>query len=235
MNRPKLKQRLLRPGEKKKRSEVALSRRDKLKIVGAIVAAVAIIFGWAYFETKIKHAKNLEDDLRRFRTRYHLNDEQVRQTRRLEEQFREHDHGHTNDHGDMPKGAELQDVHEAAHALDIQKRFMNREVTTPQIVLFGLTGGLLPCPAAFTVLIVCMQVKQFTLGFALVAAFSFGLALTMVTVGAVAAWSVGHAEKKFSGFENVMRKAPYLSCALLLTLASYMAWQGWQGLAGHHH
>jgi nickel/cobalt exporter len=151
-------------------------------------------------------------------------------------QFREHDHGHTHDHdhGDLPQGAEFQDAHEAAHALDIQKRFMNREVTTPQIVLFGLTGGLLPCPAAFSVLVICMQVKQFTLGFALVAAFSLGLAITMVTVGAVAAWSVGHAEKKFSGFGNLMRKAPYLSCALLLTLASYMAWQGWHGLAGHH-
>ena len=88
MNRPdKPKQRPWRPGEKKKRSEVAPSRRDKLKIVGGIVAAVALIFGWVYFETKIKHAQNLEDDLRRFRTRYHLNDEQVRQTRRLEEQF----------------------------------------------------------------------------------------------------------------------------------------------------
>ena len=131
-------------------------------------------------------------------------------------------------------GKEFQDAHEAAHALDIQKRFMNRQVTTPQIVLFGLTGGLLPCPAAFTVLIVCMQVKQFTLGFALVAAFSLGLAITMVTVGAIAAWSVQHAEKKFQGFGNLMRKAPYLSCALLLTLASYMAWQGFHGLATHH-
>ena len=151
-------------------------------------------------------------------------------------QFREHDHGqaHDHDHGDLPQGAEFQDAHEAAHALDIQKRFMNREVTTPQIVLFGLTGGLLPCPAAFTVLLVCLQVKQFTLGFALVAAFSLGLAITMVTVGAVAAWSVGHAEKKFRGFGNLMRKAPYFSCALLLTLASYMAWQGWHSLAGHH-
>ena len=146
-------------------------------------------------------------------------------------QFREHDHGHSHDHGDLPAGADFQDAHEATHALDIQKRFMNREVTTPQIILFGLTGGLLPCPAAFTVLIVCMQVKQYTLGFALVAAFSFGLALTMVTVGVVAAWSVRHAEKKFSGFGNLMRKAPYLSCALLLTLATYMAWQGWHGLA----
>jgi nickel/cobalt exporter len=150
-------------------------------------------------------------------------------------QFREHDHGHTHshEHGDLPAGPEFQDAHEAAHALDLQKRFMNRHVTTPQIVLFGLTGGLLPCPAAFTVLLVCMQVKQFTLGFSLVAAFSFGLALTMVTVGTAAAWSVGHAQRKFRGFGELMRKAPYLSCALLVMLASYMAWHGWRGLAGH--
>jgi len=162
------------------------------------------------------------------------------QTYRYPAQFREddhhqhgHDHGHGHSHGPLPPGADYQDAHEAAHALDIQKRFMNRQVTTPQIVLFGLTGGLLPCPAAFTVLLVCLQVKQFVLGFALVGAFSFGLALTMVSVGAVAAWSVGRAEKKFSGFGNLMRKAPYLSCALLIVLASYMFWQGWHGL-GHH-
>src|SRR5436190_440576 len=116
------------------------------------------------------------------------------------------------EHGDLPPGLEYQDAHEAAHALDLQKRFMNRTVTTPQIVLFGLTGGLLPCPAAFTVLLVCLQVKQFTLGFGLVAAFSLGLAITMVTVGAMAAWSVRHAERRFSGFGELMRKAPYVSC-----------------------
>jgi nickel/cobalt exporter len=146
-------------------------------------------------------------------------------------EFREHDHGHS--HERLPSGAGFQDAHEAAHALDIRKRFANGTVTTPQIVLFGLTGGLMPCPAAFTVLLICMQVKQFTLGFALVAAFSFGLALTMVVVGAVAAWSVNHAQKKFSGFGELMRKAPYFSCALLLILAGYMAWQGWHGLAAH--
>jgi nickel/cobalt exporter len=146
-------------------------------------------------------------------------------------EFREHEHGH--DHGPLPSGAGFQDAHEAAHALEIQQRFRNRTVTTPQIVLFGLTGGLMPCPAAFTVLLICLQVKQFTLGFALVAAFSFGLALTMVTVGALAAWSVNHAEKRFSGFGELMREAPYLSCALLLILAGYMMWQGWHGLAAH--
>ena len=148
-------------------------------------------------------------------------------------QFREHDHGHEDHDHAHGHGAAYEDAHEAAHALDIQKRFLNRRVTTPQIIAFGLAGGLMPCPAAFTVLLVCLQVKQFTLGFALVGAFSFGLALTMVSVGVMAAWSVRHAEKKFRGFGELMRQAPYLSCVVLVVLASYFAWQGWHGLAAH--
>lgn len=127
-----------------------------------------------------------------------------------------------------------QDAHERAHAEDIARRFANRAVTTPQIVLFGITGGLMPCPAAFTILVVCLQIKKVVLGFALVAAFSFGLALTMVTIGAVAAWSINRAQKRFSGFGEWMRRAPYISCALLTLLAAFMAWQGWQGLSQPH-
>lgn len=140
--------------------------------------------------------------------------------------FREGEHHH---HG-SEDSAEFQDAHERAHAMNIEKRFAGRTVTTPQIVLFGITGGLMPCPAAFTVLLVCLQLKRATLGFAMVAAFSFGLALTMVTVGALAALSVQHAQKRFSGFGEAMRRAPYVSCALLVVLALYMAIHGWRGL-----
>jgi|UniRef100_UPI0037834AF6 nickel/cobalt exporter len=131
-------------------------------------------------------------------------------------------------------GVEYQDAHERAHAQDIAKRFANRAVTTPQIVLFGITGGLMPCPAAFTILLVCLQVKKVALGFTLVAAFSFGLALTMVIVGVIAAWSVQKAHQRFSGFGEWMRRAPYISCVLLLLLSAFMTWQGWQGLAHPH-
>lgn len=93
----------------------------------------------------------------------------------------------------------------------------------------------MPCPAAFTVLIICLQVKRYTLGFSLVGAFGIGLALTMVSVGALAAWSARHAEKKFRGFGNFMRKAPYFSSVILLFVAVYMAWHGWLGLSGGHH
>ena len=147
-------------------------------------------------------------------------------------EFREAEHHHHH-HGHGGSGPDFQDAHERAHAEDIAKRFVGRTVTTPQIILFGITGGLMPCPAAFTVLLVCLQLKRAVLGFTMVGAFSFGLSLTMVSAGAIAALSVKHAEKRFSGFGEAMRRAPYVSCVLLVGLASYMAWHGWCGLSSH--
>jgi nickel/cobalt exporter len=143
-------------------------------------------------------------------------------------EFREDAHHHHHQAED--DGEEFHDAHERAHSQDIAKRFAGRTVTTPQIILFGVTGGLMPCPAAFTVLLVCLQLKKATLGFAMAGAFSFGLALTMVATGVLAAWSVRHAEKRFKGFGEVMRRAPYVSCVLLVLLAGFMAWHGWRGL-----
>lgn len=131
--------------------------------------------------------------------------------------------------GQMGRG-EFQDAHEREHAAQILQRFGGRAVSTLQIVLFGVSGGLMPCPAAFSVLLVCLQLKRAALGFAMVGAFSFGLALTMVATGALAAWSVQRAQRHFRGFGEVMRRAPYVSCVLLVLLAGAMAWQGWQGL-----
>lgn len=139
--------------------------------------------------------------------------------------FSEHEHHH---HSDLVvSDGSYQDAHERAHSADIARRFANRNVTTGQIIIFGLTGGLLPCPAALTVLLVCLQLKQFTLGFTLVLCFSFGLALTMVAAGTAAAWSVQHASKRFKRFGEVTRNAPYFSSALLTCLGLYIGIQGW--------
>jgi nickel/cobalt exporter len=148
--------------------------------------------------------------------------------------FSEHDHHHHH-HEHVPAAGglalgELDDAHARAHADDIARRFANRRVTTAQIVWFGLSGGLMPCPAAFTVLIVCLQLKRFALGLGLVAGFSLGLALTMVTVGALAALSVQHASKRFQGFGKFARNAPYLSSLVLVCLAAFFAFEGWSHL-----
>ena len=123
-----------------------------------------------------------------------------------------------------------QDAHERAHANDIRRRFANRDVTTGQIIVFGLTGGLIPCPASITVLLLCLQLKQVTLGAALVLCFSIGLALTLVASGALAALSVKHVSQRWSGFGEFARKAPYLSGVLITLVGLYVGWQGVHGL-----
>ena len=123
-----------------------------------------------------------------------------------------------------------QDPHELAHANDIRRRFADRHVTTAQIVVFGLTGGLIPCPASITVLLLCLQLKKVALGAVLVLCFSVGLALTMVTTGAAAALGMQHAARRFSGFGELARKAPYFSGALIMLVGAYVGYQGLRAL-----
>lgn len=143
--------------------------------------------------------------------------------------FAEHDHDHNHHHGHDHGGLDVndpgyQDAHEKAHANDIKRRFAGRDVTTGQIILFGLTGGLIPCPAAITVLLLCLQLKQIALGATLVLCFSIGLAMTMVSVGVIAALGVRHAEKRFSGaFSAFARNAPYASGAVITVVGLIMA------------
>ncbi|WP_176080049.1 nickel/cobalt efflux transporter [Paraburkholderia tropica] len=145
----------------------------------------------------------------------------------------DHDHhGHDHHHADLDASSTgYQDAHERAHANDIRRRFANRDVTTGQIVMFGLTGGLVPCPASITVLLLCLQLKRFALGASLVLCFSIGLALTMVVSGTLAALSVKHVSKKWSGFGDFARKAPYFSGALILLVGLIVGYQGLTALA----
>ena len=144
-----------------------------------------------------------------------------------------HGHGpHDHDHGLDVGSGDYQDAHERAHANDIRRRFADRNVTTWQIILFGLTGGLVPCLAAITILLLlCLQLKQFTLGFALVLCFSIGLAITLVSVGAAAALSVRHATKRWAWFGDVAQRAPYVSSALIILVGLYVGVQGCLALA----
>ncbi|MEI7189314.1 nickel/cobalt efflux protein RcnA [Dickeya dianthicola] len=146
-----------------------------------------------------------------------------------------HDHNHAHHHAEHPHDhaqahGEYQDAHERAHANEIRLRFANREATNGQILLFGLTGGLIPCPAAITVLLLCIQVKAFTLGAALVVCFSIGLALTLVAVGVGAALSVQHASRRWPGFATLARRAPYFSSLLIAVVGVYMLLHGWARL-----
>lgn len=147
-----------------------------------------------------------------------------------------HDHDHRHDHHHASSSAaplvaeEWQDAHQRAHAQEINRRFDGRQVTTGQIVLFGLTGGLIPCPASITVLLICLQLKKFSLGATLVLGFSVGLALTLVASGAIAALSLKHATRRWPWLKDLSRKAPWFSGLLIIVVGIYMMLHGLSGL-----
>ena len=145
----------------------------------------------------------------------------------------EHEHEHEHEHDDGDES--YQDAHERAHAEDIKRRFAGRNVSTGQIAMFGLTGGLVPCPASVTILMICLHLKRFSLGFALVASFSLGLAISLVSVGVIAAWGARHVGKRLGKgkFGDIARKMPYFSSALMGLVGALMGIQALLQIASH--
>ncbi|BBR57800.1 MULTISPECIES: nickel/cobalt efflux protein RcnA [unclassified Klebsiella] len=152
----------------------------------------------------------------------------------------DHDHGHAHGH-DHPShdhhhhdhlvDVDEQDAHQRAHAEEINRRFTGQKVTTGQIVMFGLTGGLIPCPASITILLICLQLKHVALGATLVLSFSVGLALTLVASGAIAAIGLKHVSTRWRGFGELSRRAPWFSGALIILVGLYMMGHGISGLS----
>jgi len=111
-----------------------------------------------------------------------------------------HDHGHSHHQAQPMSGASVGDI-----------------------IWFGFTGGLLPCPAAIAVLLVCIQLKQVTLGIAMVAAFSVGLAATLVVIGVAASWASRKASTTWPWFDRMAQRLPYLSAGIVLILGLVMS------------
>ncbi|ONH51454.1 nickel/cobalt exporter [Pseudomonas cedrina] len=196
----------------------------------ALIIAIALWMLWRtwrgerMFRLEVAHHHHAHDETQRVNTSHtaHSHDHNMDSA--------EHSHGHS--HPPLALGDEgYRDAHEQAHASDIRKRFTNREVTTGQIIVFGLTGGLIPCPAAITVLLLCLQVKAVNLGAVLVLCFSLGLALTLVTVGAAAAIGARQASNRWPWLSKVARRAPYLSSLLIIGVGMYVGINGWIGLS----
>ena len=140
-----------------------------------------------------------------------------------------HDHDHHHGHDDHHHG---HDAHQQAHAQDIQERLAGGPVTTGQIVMFGITGGLIPCPAAITVLLLCLHLKALAAGVVLVLCFSIGLAITMVAAGVLAALGAKRAAGHWPGFDIFLRRAPYASSLVILVVGGFLAIQSARAIWG---
>jgi ABC-type nickel/cobalt efflux system permease component RcnA len=79
----------------------------------------------------------------------------------------EHDHGHGHHHHHVPDGP----------------------ISLRALVALGVSGGIVPCPAALVVLLSAVAMGRIGLGFLLIVAFSVGLAAVLIAIGLVVVYA----------------------------------------------
>jgi nickel/cobalt exporter len=120
-----------------------------------------------------------------------------------------HVHGHDHDHMS-------DDEHAASHAATLPEYVGKGERPSIwQVVAFGAAGGMIPCPAAVSVMLLSVSIARTGNGLLLVAGFSLGLALTLVGIGLAVVMGLS----KLSGTGKLSwlsKQAPVISASLVI-------------------
>jgi ABC-type nickel/cobalt efflux system permease component RcnA len=90
-----------------------------------------------------------------------------------------HPHGHYHDHAHAPgvEHAPTHDRHPPHHQHPLST------VSTRDLLTLGVTGGIVPCPAALVVLLSALSLNRVGFGLLLIVAFSIGLAAVLIAIG----------------------------------------------------
>jgi ABC-type nickel/cobalt efflux system permease component RcnA len=93
-----------------------------------------------------------------------------------------------------------------------------RERTVPlrQLLLLGITGGIIPCPAALVVLLSAVSLHRVGLGLFLIVAFSLGLAAVLIALGIIMVRARSLLSRWRSDSPWVQRRLPLASASAML-------------------
>lgn len=108
------------------------------------------------------------------------------------------------------------DEHARAHAATMPEYAKRGErPTLGQILAFGAAGGMIPCPASITVMLLALSIGKLGSGLLAVAGFSLGLAVALVGIGLIVV--AGISRLQGSGrFHWVSSKAPIISASVVI-------------------
>jgi ABC-type nickel/cobalt efflux system permease component RcnA len=88
-----------------------------------------------------------------------------------------HEHAHGPDHGHGPTDGHAHDDHGSDH------HHHDEAISLRSLVALGVSGGIIPCPAALVVLLSALSMHRVGFGLVLIVAFSVGLAAVLVAIG----------------------------------------------------
>jgi ABC-type nickel/cobalt efflux system permease component RcnA len=116
-------------------------------------------------------------------------------------------HWHTHEHG-------LESHHHAEAA--------STSVSARQLLILGITGGIIPCPAALVVLLSAIALGRVGFGLLLIVAFSAGLAIVLMGIGLLTV-SARRLMTRVGEASPLLRWLPVLSSAAMILLGLGLA------------
>ena len=126
-----------------------------------------------------------------------------------------HDHDEDGHHGhDHGAGHEHEHAHDHGHS-HVPGLKPGQRATLGQLVVLGVSGGIVPCPAALAVLLAAVGWGQIASGVGLVMVFSLGMAATLVAIGLVMVKAAGFASRYVA--ESRWTRLVPVASAILIT------------------
>jgi ABC-type nickel/cobalt efflux system permease component RcnA len=99
-----------------------------------------------------------------------------------------------------------------------QSKINERSLSLRGLCMLGITGGIVPCPAALVVLLSAFSLHRIGFGLFLITAFSLGLAAVLVSVGLVMVYAKQVMSIRMSTGNAAVRYLPFLSSAFMIVL-----------------
>jgi ABC-type nickel/cobalt efflux system permease component RcnA len=95
---------------------------------------------------------------------------------------------------------------------------IERTLSLRELCMLGITGGIVPCPAALVVLLSAFSLHRIGFGLFLITAFSFGLAAVLVIVGLTMVYAKRVMSTRVRAGSAALRYLPFLSSAFMVLL-----------------
>jgi nickel/cobalt exporter len=128
-----------------------------------------------------------------------------------------HDHDHDHELHD-PNTHNPRHTHDHEHGKDIHGAAVHEgtRVGLWQLFVLGISGGLVPCPAAIAILLAAVAAGRLGEGLTYILLFSVGLATVLIAVGMIVV-SAGKLASRFLDAKKFARKISIVS-AVIITL-----------------
>lgn len=123
------------------------------------------------------------------------------------------DHRHWYDVFSSPSSPRLVDATSAAAAVPARQT-----ISFKQLLILGITGGILPCPAALVVLLSAIALHRVAFGFFLIVTFSIGLAAVLIGIGLMFVHAGRWLQRLNPQGTLIRRHLPLLSAAFIFAI-----------------